>query len=285
MGYAGHAGNHGWVDWVEKGWAKDPDSTRCEYVEPGGPSERPRPAKGWEVGQRRRGDLLFTDGTDDVWRKDITFTVTESRAPGEWRIKCDDNTPAIARESWPSTLLDVALPSKEGPPEENLLPPSGAAREECTGRFGCGCSKHYQSTAPMTIPVRVDPTLQPGEWRLEDCAPKNHGKLDWPPLKAPPEYRYGVLNASFPKWAIGIDLGSEPRGYGGKTWAEHVIGDQNMAVGMRQRDHENPSAGRRLHAMLEVGRVPKPEPWVPSVDDFDLLPDAGTSYKAPRRGM
>jgi hypothetical protein len=47
-----------------------------------------------------------------------------------------------------------------------------------------------------------------------------------------------------------VVMAGPPRGYNGKTWEQHVVGDQNMRVGMRQRDHENPSAGRRLTAMM-----------------------------------
>lgn len=41
----------------------------------------------------------------------------------------------------------------------------------------------------------------------------------------------------------------------------------------------------RPHTALEAIRERKPPaPWVPSVDDFDLLPDAGTSCTSPSRG-
>ena len=37
-----------------------------------------------------------------------------------------------------------------------------------------------------------------------------------------------------------------------------------------------------LTALEAIQSRKKPEPWIPSVDEFDLLPDAGTSYRSPR---
>ena len=90
------------------------------------------------------------------------------------------------------------------------------------------------------IPVRADPSLKPGEWRLES-----------PPFVVPVDFRHGV----------GIDIGCEP------AKPAPVYG--RMVGEMRD------ASGAPLSALGRVQAKKEPEPYVCPVDDWDLLPDAG----------
>jgi len=209
----------------------------------GGPTPTPGEGNGMEAGPDGFPlRCLGCDGdkTGNTFYCDICIV---DQGTAEQRVK--------GREEWRRGARD--FPRSPAPSQEAMK----CGRKGMLWRDGrwrpCpGCSECPRPARPAAefinctfdrigqIPVRVDPSLKPGEWRLES-----------PPFVVPVDFRHGV----------GIDIGCEP------AKPAPVYG--RMVGEMRD------ASGAPLSALGRVQAKKEPEPYVCPVDDWDLLPDAG----------
>ena len=266
-------------------------SPRCTYL--GGPTpEAPRDVP-WAVGQRRRGKISGHS------YEEPTFVVRE---PGSacHRVCCEPcSKEFFYHTSWPSELLSPSPVEPEAPAGSWVT--HGEHGEVCS--VGRQCQKyleHYRHLAPAAHDPRKPTETAPVKGEAPKARPVYNGSTErcvkCLSLKAPISTGH-VVNERGEiiscRWCEKCDTARErlyertPPGCWGPWKPEYGHAGMGVTDGDGQgydAREETPDsvAGCRLGCECKLHGPPKPAPWYPSVDDFDLLPDAGTSYRSPR---